>query len=739
MVYPQNPVTTNVKKEKPPMTMSERTFAGAKASGKRVTGQVIPEISNPFDDPAAGPGLIDNLRSALSGAARRSPIASPVQGALMGQGVPRNDAYNRSQSLTMDDLNPPSSPVSQSESYSPIAAALTGPRPDSARPQAPTSMPRELGSPSQFPNRLGVQTAPRDAMPIGFPSDPNLSPQTMRGPRGVPGMDAPGSIVTPEGILADRIAGMSMKPDPAFVQQQMEAAKARGEQQYAASDVAAMQSGRMADMTANRNMGQMAGGNFDDMSPVQGALASRGMYRGGGLGGATDGAREDALEQAARANPAGPSLGQRMENSREGMQGMVAAALQSQGGPDNDWLGLEGNASGLMPGTTLSGTSADGTPMLVSRGNAQPKSQEAIAAQNQTNRNIRGDRMDRMTAFRQQTNMNRNMAMQEAASNPTNSPFFQAFAQQNPQGAANLLAQMSRSQNQYRADTERTRTMATEAAATRTATATEAGEIRKEARAAADQAHAVAMDEIARDTTISDGQRTAFEEAAKRKHELDLRNADNVKELTGAQVANQNAQAGVSASEQRILDASSTPEAIEEAERRTQRGNAVVTGTAPQEYVDGLFEQPSTGNSASTATPSVTRSAQVAESTASATDLVLGQGVSSSKPSAYASAIAGRIGTGSMLSDSDLVSVQRNYRSRATGDPTFRPSTGGSMGVVPSDSFVFEQMLHERMLKPEPITAKEIEDMKKESTVRQETAAKEKNQSRWSNYPGGPR
>jgi hypothetical protein len=487
-------------------------------------------------------------------------------------------------------------------------------------------------------------------------------------------MDIPGSVITPEGMLADRIAGMSMQPDPAEVAEQTAIARALGEQRYNESDVARMQGGRMADMTANRNMGQMAGGNYADMTPERAAVASRNMYRGGGMGGASMGAREDAIEQALRAQPAaGPSLQERTAGTRQEMQGMVAQALQAQGGEMNPQAGFEQNARMLQPGTTLRGTSADGTPMIVSRGSAGTLDDRTRDDRRDQYRTARRERAGELRNFRQNQNAMRNEAMREAANNPMNSPFMRALAMNNPDGTARLLQAQGNMQ--------------------------------------------LGQAEIA--------QRG---EAAARQFQLETERLRLNGVISEAEARERNARAEVSTAEAGAITTASTAEAQATAQRNAERMTAIQGGMAPPSYTDGLFEDPAARGSATVPPQSVSQALRRVEQTSPAVDRLAGSGVSAGLPSGYANAIEKRIESGAMYSDSDLQSMQANYQARALSDPNFKPNDGGLLvasGAIPSENTMFQQMLHERMVQPQPITADEVIQLRKKAKESNAAAKRE--------------
>jgi hypothetical protein len=129
------------------------------------------------------------------------------------------------------------------------------------------------------------------------------------------------------------------------------------------------------------------------------------------------------------------------------MQGMVAQALQAQGGEMNPQAGFEQNARMLQPGTTLRGTSADGTPMIVSRGSAGTLDDRTRDDRRDQYRTARRERAGELRSFRQNQNAMRNEAMREAVNNPMSSPFMRALAMNNPDGTARLL--QAQGQNQF--------------------------------------------------------------------------------------------------------------------------------------------------------------------------------------------------------------------------------------------------------------------------------------------------
>jgi hypothetical protein len=604
-------------------------------------------------------------KSPLSGAAKKSPLASPVQIALMEQGVPRGTAYATSEQIAAQNAMP-ATPMPPQERTGPIADQLS-------RSQPGISSPQELRNPGSVPFGVPSMAATRPQMGLGAPGTAGGDPM-MRGPRSAPGMDVPGAIVTPEGTLADIVSTMSMQPDPAYVQEQTELARALGQQRYDQSDVARMQSGRMADMTANRNMGQMAGGNYADMDPARAAAAAQGMYRGGGLGGASMGAREDAIEQALRARgPSGPSQSERIAGSRQEMNSMLAEALQGQGGAMNPQAGFEQNARMLQPGTTLTGTDANGTPMIISRGSAGTLDDRTRDARQEQYRTARRERAGELRGFRQNQNAMRNEAMVAAASNPANSPFMRALMANDPRGAAAIMQAQGGLQ---------------------------LGSAELAQKAEAD--------------------RQRFQNDTEK-----LRQAGIVSE---AEARRLNAQADGVTAETGVLTAASTPEAQAAAQRNAERMTALQGGMAPPTYTDGLFEDPAARSSATAPPQSVSQALRRVEQTAPAVDRLAGSGVSAGMPSGYANAIDKRIESGAMYSDSDLQSMQANYQARALSDPNFKPNDGGLLvasGAIPSENTMFQQMLHERMVQPQPITADEVIQLRKKAKESNAAAKRE--------------
>jgi hypothetical protein len=337
---------------------------------------------------------------------------SRIQSALTAQGVPSSQLPGMTNQIQATNQTP--------QAHSPVAQRLGPMSGEYGRPQTqqPNSNPRALmgGIPTDMPpgRPQGSDFAQSPMVAPRSPGVPGLATgaSEIRAPRMAPGMDVPGSIVTPEGILADRIAGMSMQPDPAEVAAQIGAARAMGEQRFNDSDVGSMLLGRTAD-AARRFQPQR-------IDPT-------------GIG-----AREDAIAAALEGREQGPALDERIANSRAGMQGMVAQALQAQGGQMNPQVGFEQNARMLQPGTTLRGTSADGTPMIVSRGSAGTRDDRTRLAQQETNRRIRQEQSDRR-GNANQMRAARSMAVQEAANNPMNSPVFRQLMMTDPRGAAAMM------------------------------------------------------------------------------------------------------------------------------------------------------------------------------------------------------------------------------------------------------------------------------------------------------------
>jgi hypothetical protein len=352
---------------------------------------------------------------------------------------------------------------------------------------------------------------------------------------------------------------------------------------------------------------------------------------------------------------------------------MLAEALQGQGGVMNPQAGFEQNARMLQPGTTLTGTDANGTPMIISRGSAGTLDDRTRNARQEQYRTARRERAGELRGFRQNQNAMRNEAMVAAASNPANSPFMQALMANDPRGAAAIMQAQGGLQ---------------------------LGSAELAQKAEAD--------------------RQRFQNDTER-----LRQAGIVSE---AEARRLNAQADGVTAETGVLTAASTPEAQAAAQRNAERMTALQGGMAPPTYTDGLFEDPAARSSATAPPQSVSQALRRVEQTAPAVDRLAGSGVSAGMPAGFANAIDKRIESGAMYSDSDLQAIQANYQARALSDPNFKPNDGGLLvasGAIPSENTMFQQMLHERMVQPQPITADEVIQLRKKAKESNAAAKRE--------------
>jgi hypothetical protein len=267
----------------------------------------------------------------------------------------------------------------------------------------------------------------------------------------------------------------------------------------------------------------------------------------------------------------------------------------------------------------------------------------------------------------------RRAAQQEAAANPMNSPMFQALMANDPRGAAAMMQAQGNMQL---------------------------------------------------------GQAKIAQEMAAAKQQYELQLADSVQrgELTKAQAAKMSAEADGQIVQNKVVEQASTLGAQATAQRNAERMTAIEGGMAPPSYTDGLFEDPAARGNSPAPPQSVGQALRRVEQTSPAVDRLAGSGVSAGLPSGYANAIEKRIESGAMYSDSDLQSIQANYQARALSDPDFKPNDGGLLvasGAIPSENTMFQQMLHERMVQPQPITADEVIQLRKKAKESNAAAKRE--------------
>jgi hypothetical protein len=439
MVFPQNPATTNIKKRhlspmeplgvvpgapvQPPVSPIQQALTHG--PGPRSESGFVPWDYDKNDEQRAysdayerEKGIWEAEKNWRASEEKRlnspgTPMPTRPPWGVKGMSTPRG--------LTGDvptDMPPGRPSAADFPRYQPASPAMPGTANfDAVSPAMGIADLRPLGVPPAMANDFNSDPATRD---ISRRTAPTL-PGELQGPLPRSAYEQGGDKNAAYGDMVSLAGAL------------------RGQQRYDDSDIARMQGGRMADMTANRNMGQMAGGNYADMQPAEAMAASQRMYRGGGLGGASMAAREDSLEQALRSKPSGSSYGQRIAGSRQEMDSMLAEALQGQGREMNPQAGFEQNARSLEAGTTLRGTSADGTPIMVSRGSAGTLDDRTKSDRQDQYRTARREKAAGLKEYRQNQNAMRNEAMREAASNPMNSPIMQALAMNNPHGAAAMM------------------------------------------------------------------------------------------------------------------------------------------------------------------------------------------------------------------------------------------------------------------------------------------------------------
>lgn len=339
---------------------------------------------------------------ALSGAARRSPLAPQTQIDLMNQGMPKTPAYFLTERMLGQNALPPqvepvaersgpmaSSPVRQALS-APVAADYSGNRQVVPQVRGPMTPGMTYQRPDYNPGVSGTSSVP--------------APR-----RSSPMMQAAGGSYTPEGDLATAVSKMSMTPDPAYVAQARESAQQLGQQRYAQSSEGQAMIGRT--QQAQEHYNPAGRPDYNAMSPVQAAMVSQNTYRSGGRAGAMGGMstvsgamrdREDAIALAQQAaGPPRPSNGAQIRESRGMMQQAVSGELERMGGQYNPNISLENNARGMSPGTTFTGETSTGVPVIVSRGSAAPLTEDQQLNRDNRNRELRQARAGRMAELGQ--------------------------------------------------------------------------------------------------------------------------------------------------------------------------------------------------------------------------------------------------------------------------------------------------------------------------------------------------
>jgi hypothetical protein len=318
----------------------------------------------------------------------------------MNQGMPKTPAYFLSEQMLGQNAMPPQ--------VDPVAER-SGPMADSQMRQAmgAPGLGDYSGNRQVVPQMRGPRT-PGETYQRVPNSTSELAPATLPR-RSTPLMQAAGGGYTPEGDLATAVSRMSMMPDQGYVDQQRAGAQALGQQRYAASSEGQAMIGRT--QQAQERYNPAGRPDYESMSPVQAAMVSRNTYRSGGRAGAMGGMstmdgslrdREDAIALAQQAaGPPRPSNGAQIRESRGMMQQAVSGELERMGGQYNPNISFENNARGMSPGTTFTGTSSTGVPVIVSRGSAAPLTEKQQLDRDNANRTARQARSGRMAELGQ--------------------------------------------------------------------------------------------------------------------------------------------------------------------------------------------------------------------------------------------------------------------------------------------------------------------------------------------------
>lgn len=509
-------------------------------------------------------------------------------------------------------------------------------------PQAARNALIPLTNPDQGPSF-------QDRMPVSnsFPQPVSLPPQ-------------------PADALADRIGRTMPGIFEAKNARGVAGARQQGIENFRNSDVgqASLQA-RLA-VNRNRNMGQMAGGDYGDMDREQAIRSSRNFYRGGGQGlSGSLAAREDALEQAGGMTRAerDQATRERFSATRDAQRNMLAQALADQGEEFDPALSEARNARNLERGTTLRGTAPDGTPMMVSRGHAsmnRPDRRNADGlTQDEVNRNIRQQRISRLNQAGQMR-LASNQAQQQAAQQ---SMLMQRLMAVDPRSA--VAMQLGQ------------------------------GELGLRGMEAAQQAM---QDQ-------QQGQR-------------DDRRLGMDEELNRARVQQTMAETGMTEAQARTLVENATPEAMDNTAIRGIAGDMVANGIVPPaqigQVVQSLRQALSPGEAPSpeqAGTQAGIRN-QLAQ-TGAAVDAAFGEGTSAMSGPELLDMVRKRQGTSAALGDADLQMLQDYYRMRSRVDPDFSPGSYlGSLATspfTPTPLTVYRQRqrntLAERLLGDAPVTA----------------------------------
>lgn len=424
-------------------------------------------------------GVMSGYRSPLSGAARdiKSPLAgaasgyqSPLSGAARGATSPLSGAASGVQapfagaasnyhsplsgiaSVPNPDFQPQSLPHRQAQEavrtrpvpipQSPLRAALgnagtpIGPMPAADPiPDQPVAVSMaELGADFPSGGQLATQIGaairpPQSAAQLVPPGPPLFEPgdQTAGSPlaNALLGSPPTSAAVSPQaqrearsmGQLADLIASTDYFSGPNA--DGLAAARALGEQQFLSSPQGQRRAAAIADVTRTYN---------PDFGP-----------------GAAMRDRESAL--AAAAQPSGPTWADRQASSQAGMLGLLSQALAGQG--DLPPANVQEGISQLAPGTTLRGASELGTPIVISRGNAQPVSPEQRQAQSAYLADRQGARLGRLreavlgNAMRRQAGI---AQQQQAMLAQAQQQQLQQMFDRDPQAATQLMAAMGQNQ-----------------------------------------------------------------------------------------------------------------------------------------------------------------------------------------------------------------------------------------------------------------------------------------------------
>ncbi len=408
-------------------------------------------VKHPYSGIASGyqsplSGAASGYQSPLSGAASgyQSPVSgaaagyqAPVSGAASGYRSPLSGIANVPNSIFQPDslhhrqmqtaartklFDIPATPIQATLGNVGSPAAAMAPAVDQPAPVSTAEFGQSFPSAGQLTERIGSEIRP------------------VRTPTPPPAMFGPEDHVG-QSPLTNALLSSHSQPARAAAQAPMQSAEDPDAAVRALFDAMARQGVQQA-----RAMGEQR--HYDSPQGQRRAAdiaRVTSTYKPDFGPGAAMAGRESVL--AAAAQPAGPSWADRHASSQAGMLGLVGQALAGQGDlpPENLHEGIRQ----LPPGTTLRGTSDMGTPMVVSRGNAQAASPELQQSQSNYLADRRGARLGRLreavqgNAQRLQAGQ---MQQQQAMMAQAQQQQLQQMFARDPQATTQLMAAMGQQQ-----------------------------------------------------------------------------------------------------------------------------------------------------------------------------------------------------------------------------------------------------------------------------------------------------